>query len=142
MKKLFLLIMVLGISTTGFSQIRDTLIWFKTEVGKVSAFSPSFKTLATQAMNADDCTPPKGCDIVDPWTCECTGGTKDPWGSEAKTDPERLSSFQAFEKAIARGAGKNVLPKSLVATARKKYPGDSPKAVHYRFRMYMAAMKK
>jgi len=103
--------MVLGISTTGFSQIRDTLIWFKTEVGKASAFSPSFKTLAAQAMNSDDCTPPKGCDIVDPGLVSVRGEPRIPGAAEPKLIRAGYPLFRHLKKPSPTEQGKTYFPK-------------------------------
>ena len=40
----------------------------------------------------EGCTIPPGCDIVDPWTCECVSGLEDPWGDSAKqTGPNQVT---------------------------------------------------
>ena len=38
------------------------------------------------------CTIPPGCEIVNPWTCECDSGTEDPWAESAlQTGPNQVT---------------------------------------------------
>lgn len=40
----------------------------------------------------DDCGPvPAGCEVYNPWTCECDIGLEDPWGDEARTQGSTTS---------------------------------------------------
>ena len=144
MKKILILFFVLACADSAIAQrsavFNDTIMIFNRQILKTKLLTPQFKKIASRALNAeDDCTIPPGCDIVNPWTCECESGLKDPWGSKVQAD--RLAAFQSFEKAIQSGGGKKILPPSLVATAHKKYPGTSAKALHYRTKFYMNSMR-
>ncbi|MEM6327441.1 MAG: hypothetical protein AAF791_10020 [Bacteroidota bacterium] len=40
----------------------------------------------------DECGPiPPGCDVYNPWTCQCDIGLEDPWGEEAQTEGSTTS---------------------------------------------------
>lgn len=107
--------------------------------------SASFKTLAGSVLGAkdtdndDDCTPPPCTGIIDPWTCECFPDLKDPWENEVMS--RRMRQAQQLEAAMTRGEGKDLLPASLVARAKKRHPGDSPQAVYRRTKLYVQALK-
>ncbi|MEZ4827740.1 MAG: hypothetical protein R3C61_15870 [Bacteroidia bacterium] len=113
----------------------------KTRIQSSTALSAAFKQNALIVLAADDdCTPPPCGGIIDPWTCECTPDTKDPWGDDSLAS--RLRAFQTFEANIQKGLGKDILPGSLVTQAKQKFPGNSLTAIVNRMNFYVDAGKK
>lgn len=110
-------------------------------IDKASPLSARFKALAktTLGVEEDDCIPPPCTGIIDPWTCECISDIKDPWGNEALNT--RLKNFQAFEAAISRGEGKDILTRQHYSVANKKYPGKGLKAIVNRLNFYASVGK-
>ena len=89
--------------------------------------------------NDDDCSVANCSGLVDPWTCECISDLKDPWEDEVMAS--KMRSTLKLEAALLKGKGKDVLPASMVQTARKKYPGKSLKAITSRLNYYSKTAK-
>ena len=108
------LFIVLGFDAQ--SQIRDSMIWIIKESPKVSA---SFKQ-TTSKMHAEMLkTAPR-----------------------SYTFNDTLIFFtREFEAGILAGKAKGVVDANIIRTARKKYPGDSKKAVIQRLKMYSGDKK-
>jgi hypothetical protein len=141
MKKVALFTLLICLTSLTFAQRKSST---SIKLKRATGLSSTFLTIANPVISAqdasDDCTPPPCMGIIDPWTCECFPELKDPWGEDSLAS--RMRAVQSMEGAMSRGQGKNILPASLVATAKRKYPGNSPKALFRRAEMYAESVRR
>ena len=142
MKKPGLLICLFFFSLSAFSQSAAQMITSMEKAYKVikadKTLSHQFKAVAGKVLQADEgCRIPPGCEIINPWTCECEVGLKDPWGKKKSVSSNRLKSVLAFERAIAEGLGGKLLPKNLNNQAKGKFPSNKLKDVQGRMHIYV-----
>ena len=63
----------------------------------------------------------------------------DPW--EDDNVAAKMKAFKSFETAILKGEGGKILPKQVALTARKRYPGNSLKAIVGRLNYYNSTVR-
>lgn len=134
MKKLLISLSLVLISSFAFGQSLSV-----TELQKIIQTSKELKPVVGKYVkpvlnNNDDCTPPPCTGLIDPWTCECYPDLKDPWENEVIEN--RMKKSLSFEQVLLQGKGGKTLPASMVKTARKRYPGNSLKAIVNRLNYY------
>ena len=137
-RTLFLLSLLLW-ATGLWAQKSPILARLETAPGLTSGF----RALAGPVLAAnddDDCTPPPCSGIIDPWTCECYPDIKDPWENEVMA--KQMRQVQQLEAAMSRGEGKTLLPASLVSQAKKRHPGETPRALYRRAHLYAQALRQ
>tara|TARA_R110002074_G_scaffold209113_5_gene378049 strand:- start:338 stop:787 length:450 start_codon:yes stop_codon:yes gene_type:complete len=143
MKKLnIILIMAFSfiLPFTALSQTKQSnsqLIW--NLLNKDKSVTTTFKNnMAQVSKNLDNCNP-----WIDVLSIQCKK-VIDPWSTNnEKLNPKQrqISAVKNLEKAILQGKGGKALPKKLVATAQKKYPGYTQNAMSSRFKMYVKQME-
>ncbi len=143
MKKSNIILIITFCFLMPFSVISQTkksnnqLIW--NVLNKDKSVTKSFKEgMAQVSKNLENCNP-----WIDVSSIQCRK-VIDPWSTNNdKLNPKQrqISAVKNLEKAILQGKGGKALPKKLVATAQKKYPGYTQNAMSSRFKMYVKQME-